>query len=54
MMGSHLVVLSSSDIATDLLERRGAVYGDRVCRPLDILLQLQRLPAPTTSPDCRW
>ena len=36
MMGSHVVVLSSSDIATDLLERRGVVYGDRVRRPLDI------------------
>ena len=36
MMGSHVVVLSSSDIATDLLERRGVIYGDRVRIPLDI------------------
>ena len=36
MMGSHVVVLSSSDVATDLLERRGVVYGDRVCRPHDV------------------
>jgi len=29
-MGSHLVVLSGSDVATDLLEQRSAVYADRV------------------------
>jgi hypothetical protein len=30
MMGSHLVVLSSSDVAIDLLERRSVMYSDRV------------------------
>ena len=32
MMGSHLVVLSSSDVATDLLEQRSVIYADRVCK----------------------
>jgi len=36
MMGLHVIVLSSSDIATDLLERRGVIYGDRVCRFLSV------------------
>jgi len=30
VMGSHLVVLSSSDAAIDLLEQRSVVYGDKV------------------------
>lgn len=30
MMGSHLVVLSSSDAAAELLDRRSAIYSDRV------------------------
>ena len=38
MMGSHIVVLNNSDMATDLLERRSVISGDRVCsyRPSDI------------------
>jgi len=45
MMGSHLVLLSNSDVATDLLERRSVIYGDRV-RKLQCPSLLQRLPAP--------
>lgn len=30
MMGSHLVVLNSSNVAIDLLERRSVMYSDRV------------------------
>jgi hypothetical protein len=32
MMGTHLVVLNDSTVATDLLEQRSAVYADRVRR----------------------
>jgi len=31
-MGSHMVVLNSSDAAADLLERRSVGSGDRVCK----------------------
>jgi len=30
MMGSHLIVLSGSNAAIDLLEQRSVVYADRV------------------------
>lgn len=30
MMGSHLIVLNSSEAAQDLPERRSTIYGDRV------------------------
>ena len=46
MMGSHLVVLSSSDVATDLLEQRSAVYGDRVRKPFDISFATSALTDP--------
>jgi hypothetical protein len=38
MMGTHLVVLNDSTVATDLLEQRSATYADRVRRPFDIPL----------------
>ena len=50
MMGSHVVVLSSSDIATDLLERRGVVYGDRVRKPFDIPLTASALTSTHFQP----
>ena len=31
-MGSHIVVLSDPEMVTDLLERRSAIYSDRVGR----------------------
>jgi hypothetical protein len=37
MMGSHVVVLNNSAVATDLLERRSVMYADRVRKPSDIL-----------------
>jgi len=49
-MGSHIVVLSDSDVATDLLDQRSVVYGDRVGRPFDIPSRLRRLPARTLAP----
>lgn len=30
MMGSHLVVLSNTEVSKELLERRSVVYSDRV------------------------
>jgi hypothetical protein len=38
MMGSHVVVLNNSAVATDLLERRSAAYADRVRKPSDIFI----------------
>lgn len=35
-MGSHIVVLSNTDIAAELLERRSRIYSDKVCEPFDI------------------
>jgi hypothetical protein len=35
MMGLHLVVLSDSDVASELVERCSAKYCDRVCRRSD-------------------
>jgi hypothetical protein len=35
MMGTHLVVLNNSSVATDLLERRSVMYADRVRKPFD-------------------
>lgn len=37
MMGSHLVFLSDSDVAADLVGRRSAMYVDRVCKRSDTL-----------------
>ncbi|KAF9646526.1 cytochrome P450 [Thelephora ganbajun] len=34
VMGSHLVVLSNSDVATDILERRSVIYADRPRMPM--------------------
>lgn len=48
VMGSHVVVLSSSEAATDLLERRSALYRDKVRRPFDI----QFTPSVLTNTDC--
>jgi len=36
-MGSPLIVLSSPDVAADLLERRSAVYSDKVRKSFGIL-----------------
>jgi len=36
MMGSHIVVLSSPDAVVDLLERRSAIYSDRVRELFDV------------------
>jgi len=36
VMGSHLIVLNSSDVVKDLLERRSVVYEDRVCKPFGV------------------
>lgn len=42
-MGSHIVVLSSHDAAVDLLERRSAVYSDRVRERFDVSFKLLAL-----------
>ena len=34
MMGSHIIVFSDSDVTADVVERRSAVYADRVCNHL--------------------
>ena len=46
MMGSHVVVLSSSDATIDLLEQRSVVYADRVCKRSVSSSRSQRLPNP--------
>ena len=32
MMGSHIIVFSDSDVIADVMERRSAVYADKVCK----------------------
>jgi len=47
-MGSPLIVLSSPDVITDIMERRSAVYSDKVRKffwhPVDHFSAHQRLP----------
>ena len=35
-MGSHIVVLSNTGVAAELLERRSRIYSDKVCEPFGI------------------
>ena len=38
MMGSHIVVLSNTGVAAELLEQRSRIYCDKVCEPFGISL----------------
>lgn len=46
-MGSHLVVLSDRGVAAELVERRSAIYSDRVCKPFDTRFRTFALTRPT-------
>ena len=34
LLGNNIVVLNSAEAASDLLEKRSAIYSDRVCPPI--------------------
>ena len=38
MMGSHIIVLSNTGVAAELLERRSRIYSDKVREPFGISL----------------
>lgn len=54
LMGRHLVLLSNTDVATQLVGRCSAMYSDRVRKPFRPLFTILRSSTPTPSLIFLW